>query len=230
MASKSARKRRKRRPPPPAPKPTAEADADAHAVAGSGRHSPSAPGGELDEAPPAPWGSFPLVELAVLVGLIMLVLGFFFVEGNRGPILVATGLALGSIGGLELTIREHFSGFRSHTMMLAGVPALIVLGLLFYIAPGRACPRWRGPASGSPSSRSASSCSRGPSPLAPAASASSSARCAAGGAAGADDPAAARVSGPPPQAVNLVRVPSARGALYRRTLCLSSRAPARASR
>ena len=36
-----------------------------------------------DERPPAPWGSFPLVELVVLVALVMLVVGFF-VDGARG--------------------------------------------------------------------------------------------------------------------------------------------------
>jgi hypothetical protein len=65
----------------------------------------------------------------------MLVIGFFFVDGSRGPILIATGLILGSIGGLELSLREHFSGYRSHTLLLAGVPALIVLGALFYAGP-----------------------------------------------------------------------------------------------
>jgi hypothetical protein len=129
MASKSARKRRKRRPPPPAPKAPAAETAATPATVTRPRSS-AEPG-----PPPAPWGSFPLVEIAVLVGLVMLVLGFFFVGGTRGPILIATGLALGSIGGLELTIREHFSGYRSHTILLAGVPALIVLGLLFYLAP-----------------------------------------------------------------------------------------------
>jgi hypothetical protein len=88
----------------------------------------------MDEAPPPPWGSFPLIELSVLLGIVMLVIGFFFVEGERGAILIGTGLLLGSIGGLELSLREHFSGFRSHTLLLAGLPALIVLGVLFYAA------------------------------------------------------------------------------------------------
>jgi hypothetical protein len=88
-----------------------------------------------EEPPPAPWGNFPLVELCVLAAIVMLILGFFVVGGSRGPILIAAGLALGSIGGLELSIREHFAGYRSHTAVLAGVPALIVLGLLFYLAP-----------------------------------------------------------------------------------------------
>ncbi len=65
----------------------------------------------------------------------MLIIGFFFVTGSRGPILIATGLILGSIGGLELSLREHLSGYASHTMVLAGVPALLVLGVLYYAAP-----------------------------------------------------------------------------------------------
>lgn len=92
-------------------------------------------GGADAEPPPAPWGSFPLVELSVLLGIVMLVAGFFLVTGPRGPILIATGLVLGSIGGLELSIREHFAGYQSHTMVLAGVPALVVLGVLFYAGP-----------------------------------------------------------------------------------------------
>ena len=88
-----------------------------------------------EEAPPAPWGSFPLIELSVLLGIVMLVAGFFFVEGTRGAILIGTGLLLGSIGGLELSIREHFSGYRSHTLILAGLPTLVILGVLFYAAP-----------------------------------------------------------------------------------------------
>lgn len=133
MASKSARKRRKRRPPP----------APAAKDSPGGKVAPTAPAatpartrrtGE-PEPPPAPWGSFPLIEIAVFLGIVMLVLGFFFVHGSRGAILIATGLILGSIGGLDLTIREHFAGYRSHTMVLAGLPAIIVLGLLVYLGP-----------------------------------------------------------------------------------------------
>ncbi len=144
MASSKARKRRKRRArSAAAPTPDAKAPESAAEVAESAGATPparppaasrrvAAAAGE--EAPPAPWGSFPLVELCVLAGIVMLILGFV-VGGPRGPILIAAGLALGSIGGLELSIREHFAGYRSHTAVLAGVPALIVLGLLFYLAP-----------------------------------------------------------------------------------------------
>src|SRR5262245_53415479 len=72
-----------------------------------------------DGAPEAPWGSFPLTELVVLVALVLLVLGFF-VPPPRGAVMLGAGLALGSLAGLELSIREHFAGYKSHTMLLSG--------------------------------------------------------------------------------------------------------------
>lgn len=86
-----------------------------------------------DERPPAPWGSFPLVELAVLVGLVMIAVGFF-VEGNRGTVLLVTGIALGSLAGLELSVREHFAGYRSHTTLLAAVVGISAMLGLYYLA------------------------------------------------------------------------------------------------
>jgi hypothetical protein len=87
-----------------------------------------------DERPPAPWGSFPLVEIAVLVGIVMLIIGLV-VGGDRGTLLIGIGLGLAGLGGLELAIREHFAGFRSHSTLLAGIPAIAVLALLFYAGP-----------------------------------------------------------------------------------------------
>src|SRR4051812_41672407 len=72
------------------------------------------------ERPPAPWGSFPLVELCVLLAIVLGVLGFVTASGSRGPILLGCAAALGSLAGLELAIREHFAGYKSHTTILAG--------------------------------------------------------------------------------------------------------------
>ncbi len=36
---------------------------------------------------------------------------------------IAAGLAIASLGGLELAIREHVTGYRSHTTMLAAARA-----------------------------------------------------------------------------------------------------------
>ena len=83
-----------------------------------------------DERPPAPGGSFPLVELTVLVALVLLGIGFF--GGN--PVALGVGLILGSAAGLELSVREHFAGFRSHTLLLASTAFVAVVAGLLYLA------------------------------------------------------------------------------------------------
>jgi hypothetical protein len=84
----------------------------------------------LDERPPAPWGSFPLAELTVLAGIVMLVIGFV----GTNPKAIGVGVVLGGLGGLEVSAREHFAGYRSHTTLLAGTVFVLVTGGLFYLA------------------------------------------------------------------------------------------------
>jgi hypothetical protein len=125
-----SKKRRKRRPPPaPAKTPAAE-PAAAKPSAPARRRRAAA----LDERPPAPWGSFPLVELVVLVAIVMLV-GGFVIRGGRGSVMIVVGLALGALAGIELSIREHFAGYRSHTLVLSGAAGLAVLVTLASLAP-----------------------------------------------------------------------------------------------
>lgn len=83
-----------------------------------------------DERPPAPWGSAPLAELVILAGIVALAIG---VIGGH-PTAIGIGVALAGLGGLEVAIREHFAGYRSHTTMLAGAAAVLTIGLLFYAA------------------------------------------------------------------------------------------------
>jgi hypothetical protein len=83
-----------------------------------------------DERPPAPWGSVPLAELVILAGIVALVIGLV---GNR-PTAIFVGIALAGLGGLEVAIREHFAGYRSHTTLLAGAAGVLVTGLLLYAA------------------------------------------------------------------------------------------------
>jgi hypothetical protein len=78
------------------------------------------------EAPRAPWHPFPLVELCVLIGLVLIGVGLFSLSERRGGVLIVCGLALGSLAGLDTVLREHFAGLRSHTTLLAGVPAVVV--------------------------------------------------------------------------------------------------------
>ena len=45
---------------------------------------------------------------------------------RHGRTLLALGFALGALGGLDTAVREHFAGYRSHTLVLAAFPAVAV--------------------------------------------------------------------------------------------------------
>jgi hypothetical protein len=49
---------------------------------------------------------------------------------NDGNLKFGAGLAVAALGGLELSVREHFAGYRSHTSLLAGVAAFAVVSAL----------------------------------------------------------------------------------------------------
>ena len=66
----------------------------------------------------------------MFVGVVLLIAGFF-VAPPQGFVMVAVGLVLGSLAGLELTIREHFAGYRSHTLLLSAAVGVPVFGVLF---------------------------------------------------------------------------------------------------
>ncbi|HXS47752.1 MAG TPA: hypothetical protein VN756_09860 [Solirubrobacterales bacterium] len=85
---------------------------------------------KADERPPAPWGSFPLAELTVLAGIVALVVGIVSMD----PTAIGVGVVLAGLGGLEVSVREHFAGYRSHTTLLAGTVFVLVTGGLFYLA------------------------------------------------------------------------------------------------
>jgi len=83
-----------------------------------------------DERPPAPWGSFPLAELTVLAGIVMLVIGVV----SKSPTAIGVGVVLAALGGLEVSLREHLAGYRSHTTLLSGTVFVVVTGGLLYLA------------------------------------------------------------------------------------------------
>lgn len=112
-----AKKRRKRRPrggPPQAPRPRKPVE-------------PVERRSARDERPQAPWGSFPLSELTVLAGIVILVGGF---AAGLGTLAIAVGITLAALGGLELAVREHFAGYRSHSALLALACAVLTAALL----------------------------------------------------------------------------------------------------
>lgn len=120
MAAKK-RKRRKQRP-RPRPRPAQASPAEAAA-------KPAAVIAAKDGPPAALWGSFPLSEIVVAVGLVLLI-GGLFVAPAQGRVIVGVGLVLASLAGLELSIREHFSGYRSHTSLLAGASGVAAVALV----------------------------------------------------------------------------------------------------
>jgi len=81
----------------------------------------------LDERPPPLWGAFPLTELLVLAGIVLMAWGFLEDGGREANAKLAAGLAIASLAGLELAVREHVTGFRSHTTLLAGVVAILTI-------------------------------------------------------------------------------------------------------
>ena len=89
-----------------------------------------------DGPPPAPWAPLPLTELAVAGGLGLLVVGFL-TGGTTGMTILIVGLALGSLAGFEQAFREHRSGYKSHSAVLASLPAAVTVGLLAVLGVNR---------------------------------------------------------------------------------------------
>ena len=84
----------------------------------------------MADAPKAPWSPFPLTELIVLLAMALIVGGVLTDGGRRGALL-GCGFALVSLAGLELALREHFAGYRSHSTLLAAASAIVVDAPLF---------------------------------------------------------------------------------------------------
>ncbi|HEX5712424.1 MAG TPA: hypothetical protein VFX85_03835 [Solirubrobacterales bacterium] len=95
----------------------------------SEKRKPAARVSSPEDRPPAPWGNFPLAELVILAGIVALLVGV--IGGN--PTAIGVGVACAGLGGLEVAIREHFAGYRSHTTLLAGAVFVLTTGGVFYI-------------------------------------------------------------------------------------------------
>jgi hypothetical protein len=80
--------------------------------------------GTVGERPPSPFGGVPVSEIAIFAGLVAIVV---WLIGGELSVLVV-GLTVTTFGVLEITGREHFSGYRSHTTLLAAIPA-VALGI-----------------------------------------------------------------------------------------------------
>jgi hypothetical protein len=95
------------------------------------------------ERPPPPWHPLPLSELLIFVGGVGVVVAWLRGIQSEGALLAASIGAV-VIGTVEVTLREHLSGYRSHTIMLAVIPAIVfhsAVVLLVLVISGHV-PRW----------------------------------------------------------------------------------------
>jgi hypothetical protein len=96
---------------------------------------PRSAAGRIDARPKAPWHPFPLIELCVLIGIVCIVVGVLARDSPAGRTVLGLGVALGALGGLDTAFREHWAGYRSHTLVLAAFPAVVaaVLAALAHV-------------------------------------------------------------------------------------------------
>ena len=87
--------------------------------------------------PDAIWAPFPLTEIGMAVGLVLFALGF----ASSRPALFLAGVGLLVVVVAELCLREHFAGFRSHSILLGLLPVTVVHLGVVYLADAT----WRGP-------------------------------------------------------------------------------------
>jgi hypothetical protein len=91
----------------------------------------------VGERPHAPWHPLPLSELLILVGAIGAAVGLARRAGGV-PLLLA-GLGAVLIGTVEVTLREHLSGYRSQTLILTLLPTIaLYTGVLILARPAPA--------------------------------------------------------------------------------------------
>ena len=139
-SKRSSRKRRKAGAAPRAvPSTRREERAERQAVTERTERAQSRQLGTVGERPPGLFGGVPVSEIAIFAGLVAIVV--WLVRGGTATLVV--GLAVLALGVIEVTAREHFSGYRSHTTLLAAIPSVAIgIGLVTLIGTDR---RNRGP-------------------------------------------------------------------------------------
>ena len=119
-------------------------DSDERAARSAGPSAPSRPRpgatsrrARLDEAPRPPWAPVPLTEGTILIGMLLLIFGMIGGRDN-GVQLIVFGLTLVTLATVELSVREHLAGYRSHSSLLAGCAALLAAVPVVLFVPGTA--------------------------------------------------------------------------------------------
>jgi hypothetical protein len=122
---KSKRRSRKRRAPGGAPRAVAatrrEQRVERAAVTARAQQRSQRQLGTEGERPASPFGGFPVSEIAIFAGLVAIVV---WLLAGGGTATLVVGLTVCALGVLEVTAREHFAGYRSHTTLLAAIPAV----------------------------------------------------------------------------------------------------------
>lgn len=107
------------------------------ATAGPERKAPAKPSPQatspstattFGRRPPAPWHPLPLSEIVILIGAIATVVALN--DRHSDTALLIVGLIAVGLGTFEVTLREHWSGYRSHAILLALVPVLAFHSLM----------------------------------------------------------------------------------------------------
>lgn len=108
---------------------------------GSSNGAPMPVSRRYGQRPRPPWHPLPLSELLILAGAVGLIIGMRRGISAGGSAMLA-GIVAVALGTLEVSIREHRSGHRSHTIMLAALPVLIfhsgvilLLSLITHVPP-----------------------------------------------------------------------------------------------
>jgi len=97
----------------------------------------------VGERPDAPWHPFPLSELLILVGIIGAVIAWQRGFHHGGPALLIASIACVMLGTIEVTLREHLSGYRSHAVLLSVLPPLALHSAVILATQSQTTvPRW----------------------------------------------------------------------------------------
>jgi hypothetical protein len=80
----------------------------------------------LGERPQAPWHPVPVSELLILIGAVATAIGASKLnrQDTAGAATLVAGVVAVLIGTVEFSLREHRSGYRSHTILLALLPTV----------------------------------------------------------------------------------------------------------
>jgi hypothetical protein len=134
------RRSRKRRPDPQAAAPNA---APVERRPEKRKPPPAREAGAVGERPHAPWHPLPLSELLILVGGVGTVIALRRGEVQSGGAGLFASLGAVMAGTIEVTLREHLSGYRSHTVLLSLLPTVIFhSAFVLILATFVQVPRW----------------------------------------------------------------------------------------